>query len=43
MGARRPEWLDWSAVRLGFDGAIFVGFHDSRCSNIEAWKPPNDV
>lgn len=37
------EWLDGTATRLGFDGAIFVELHDRRCSTIGAWLLPVDV
>jgi len=37
------EWVDGTATRLGFDGAIFVDFHDRRCSIIGAWLLPVEV
>lgn len=30
-------WLDGTATRLGFDGAIFVELNDHRCQAIGAW------
>jgi hypothetical protein len=37
------EWIDGTATRLGFDGAIFVELHDRRCSIVGAWLRPEDV
>ncbi len=36
-------WLDGTAPRLGFDGAIFVEIKDRRVQAIGAWLPPDDV
>lgn len=36
-------WLDGTATRLEFDGAIFVELRDRRCQAIGAWLPPDDV
>lgn len=36
-------WLDGTASRLGFDGAIFVELHDRRLQTVGAWLPPVDV
>lgn len=36
-------WLDGTATRLGFDGAIFVELTDRRCQAIGAWLSPDDV
>lgn len=37
------EWVDGSASRLGFDGAIFVELKDRRCQTIGVWLAPDDV
>ncbi|WP_172171075.1 hypothetical protein [Brevibacterium sp. CT2-23B] len=37
------EWVDGTATRLGFDGAIFVELKDRRCQAIGVWLPPADV
>lgn len=37
------EWVDGTAERLGFDGAIYVRLHDRRCSTLGAWLRPDDV
>ncbi|MCD1285254.1 MULTISPECIES: hypothetical protein [unclassified Brevibacterium] len=37
------EWVEGSAERLGFDGAIFVAIRDRRCSTLGAWLRPEDV
>lgn len=37
------EWVDGTATRLGFDGAIFVELNDRRCQAIGAWLSPGDV
>lgn len=37
------EWVDGTATRLGFDGAIFVELSDRRCSTIGVWLHPGDV
>ncbi|WP_426937349.1 hypothetical protein ACQE2J_06875 [Brevibacterium sp. LE-L] len=37
------EWVDGTATRLGFDGAIFVELHDRRCQAIGVWLRPDDV
>lgn len=36
-------WLDGTATRLGFDGAIFVELKDRRVQTIGAWLAPGDV
>lgn len=36
-------WIDGTAARLGFDGAIFVEFRDRRCRPLGAWLSPDDV
>lgn len=36
-------WIDGTATRLGFDGAIFVELHDRRCQTIGVWLAPDDV
>lgn len=36
-------WVDGTATRLGFDGAIFAELHDRRCSIIGVWLLPDDV
>lgn len=36
-------WLDGTATRLGFDGAIFVELNDRRMQTVGAWLPPDDV
>ena len=36
-------WLDGTATRLGFDGAIFVESKDRRVQTIGVWLPPDDV
>ncbi|UZD63023.1 hypothetical protein [Brevibacterium sp. JSBI002] len=36
-------WLDGTATRLGFDGAIFVESKDRRCQAIGVWLKPDGV
>ena len=36
-------WLDGTATRLGFDGAIFVEIKDRRVQMIGAWLLSDDV
>lgn len=36
-------WLDGTATRLGFDGAIFVELKDRRVQTIGVWLTPGDV
>lgn len=36
-------WLDGTATRLGFDGAIFVESKDRRVQAIGVWLMPDDV
>ena len=36
-------WVDGTATRLGYDGAIFVEITDRRCSAIGVWLKPVDV
>lgn len=36
-------WLDGTATRLGFDGAIFVESKDRRVQTIGVWLMPGDV
>ena len=36
-------WLEGTASRLGFDGAIFVELSDRRCQAIGVWLTPDDV
>lgn len=36
-------FLDGTATRLGFDGAIFVEINDRRMQTVGAWLPPDDV
>lgn len=37
------EWVDATATRRGFDGAIYVEIRDRRCSTLGAWFRPGDV
>lgn len=37
------EWVDGTAMRKGFDGAIYVEIRDRRCSTLGAWLRPEDV
>lgn len=37
------EWVEGTATRLGFDGAIFVELSDRRCATIGVWLAPDDV
>lgn len=36
-------WIDGTADRRGFDGAIFVRLHDRRCQTHGVWLSPDDV
>ncbi|QUL77889.1 hypothetical protein [Brevibacterium sp. SMBL_HHYL_HB1] len=36
-------WVDGTATRLAFDGAIFVENTDRRCQTIGVWLSPADV
>ncbi len=36
-------WLEGTATRLGFDGAIFVELHDRRVQTIGVWLRSDDV
>lgn len=36
-------WLEGTATRLGFDGAIFVEIRDRRVQAIGVWLSPGDV
>ena len=36
-------WVNGTATRLGFDGAIFVENTDRRCQTIGVWLLPVDV
>lgn len=36
-------WLEGTATRLGFEGAIFVELSDRRCQAIGVWLIPDDV
>lgn len=36
-------WVDGTATRLGFDGAIFVENTDRRCQTIGVWLSAVDV
>ena len=37
------EWLDDTATRRGFDGAIFVELVDRRMQTVGVWLLPDDV
>lgn len=37
------EWVDATATRQGFDGAIYAEIRDRRCSTLGAWFQPEDV
>jgi hypothetical protein len=36
-------WLDDTATRLGFDGAIFAELNDRRCQTIGVWLSPDNA